>query len=155
MQFNRAQLIGITSTIVGFIIVGVAGVTLATQVTRPGADVGGVLLQALIAFLFAAPFIGYGIFSYVLNSESDDDTATDSDVNLQLRIVDFVRNKGMATFDEVAQELELDEATVRDLVADLLRLRIFGGVVDWNAGVLYAKNATQLADGTPNNDPIT
>lgn len=151
MRFNRGQLLGIGATLVGFIIIALAGINLASQITRPGADAGNLILGALLTLAFAVPFLGYGMFAYALHAQ-DEPEPEESDVAIQRRIVEFVNAHGMTTFPTLAEELNLDEQRIRDLVLDLLQLRIFGGFVDWDQGILYARNAAQLNDS---NQPPT
>ncbi len=56
----------------------------------------------------------------------------------------MVLAQGKVSLSEVALELTMPRDKVEDMVRDLVGKNLFSGAINWNDGVLYSKQASQM-----------
>jgi len=56
----------------------------------------------------------------------------------------MVLAQGKVTLSEVALELNMPMDQVEDMVRDLVGKNLFSGAINWEDGVLYSKQASQM-----------
>lgn len=134
--------IGIAALVLGFVITAVAGFVLAaSQLTA-----GVLLARALIVFVIVLPIILLGIYLYVTsNTESSDLSETE----MQLKLMDMIRQRGRVSLQELAAELKVTMGTVTHLVEDLESLDLFTGYIDWGNQIIYAVRPQELPGTNP------
>ena len=136
--------IGITAIVIGFVVTAIAGFILAASNLKTGT----LLTQALIAFAIVLPIMLFGIYLYV-TSDRDSTSSTLSDTELQLKLMDVIRERRHITLEDLATALQVDMATITRLVEDLAAQDLFTGYIDWNNQVVYALRPNELQDINP------
>jgi len=134
--------VGIAAIVLGFLITVIAGFVLAASQLTTGA----LFVRALIVFALVLPILLVGIYLYVTsNTESSELSETE----LQLKLMDLIRERKRLSLQELAAELKVSMATVTRLVEDLDSLDIFTGYIDWGNQVIYAVRPQTLPDTNP------
>jgi hypothetical protein len=134
--------VGIAAIVLGFLITVIAGFVLAASQLTTGA----LFVRALIVFALVLPILLVGIYLYVTsNTESSDLSETE----LQLKLMDLIRERKRVSLQELAAELKVSMGTVTRLVEDLDSLDIFTGYIDWGNQVIYAVRPEMLPDTNP------
>ena len=67
-----------------------------------------------------------------------------TDFAKQKKILNMVLAQGRVTLSEVALELDTPMDQVEDMVRDLVGKNLFSGAINWEDGVLYSKQASQM-----------
>lgn len=134
MQQDR--IIGIGATIAGFVVVALASIWL----TQQNLDAGGVLMRALVVFVFVAPIFIYGIYRYS-RAEAADENLLNEEMKTQREMMDIIAAHGKISMPDLARELNTDTEHVKALVISLLELEVFNGYADWAAGIVYSAQA--------------
>lgn len=115
-----------------------AGVWLAVS----GTSRGGAILGALLAFLFVVvPLVGLGAYLFLRGSQEAREQAQ---VEHERRILDMVMTRGQVRISDLVLELKANRDQVQNWIYDLVGKELFSGYVNWNEGVLYARDASQL-----------
>jgi len=140
---NSGRLIGIVSSVIGFGIAAIAGLWLAVQVRSGDLSAGGMLLGALLVFLPVALLIGFGIFMYIKGSQ---EAGRETSMQKQRQLVDIVKSRGQIKVHDLAIELGSSVDEVKNLIHQLVGLQVFSGYINWDKGILYSSEASQLRD---------
>lgn len=138
---NNNRLIGIILMVVGLGIAVLAGGWIASQVSGGTLESGGAVLGAGLAFIPVAALVGFGLYLF---TKGGTEAKTHSAVQQQRRILDIVKSKGQVSVHDVAMELGVSVDVVRDFVHQLVGLQVFSGYINWDEGVLYSSEASQL-----------
>ena len=131
---------------IGIILIAIAVVVLLASVVwllaEPATGTGGQALGLLLVLLvFVLPLGGGGAY---LVAKSRQESAEYTEVAKQKKILNMVLAQGKVTFSEVALELDVPIDQVEDLVRDLVGKNLFSGAINWEDGVLYSKQASQM-----------
>ena len=122
----------------GFIAAAVAGFWFAVQLVQGALEPGEAARSAVLLFIPIGALVLAGIY---LRTRQKPVIEPESMVEKQRHLVDLLNVRGSVPVSEMASALQVDEATLRELVDQLIRLEIFTGQVDWDSGVMYAAPA--------------
>lgn len=135
---NVGRTAGIVLILAGVGFCLLAGAWLAVS----GTSRGGAVLGALLAFLFVVvPLVGLGAYLYLRGSQEAREQAQ---VEHERRILDMVMTRGQVRISDLVLELKASRDQVQNWIYDLVGKELFSGYVNWNEGVLYARDASQL-----------
>lgn len=104
-----------------------------------GAVFGGTLLFAAVV----APLVGFGIFLLVRGRAEARQFAN---VERQRKLLGAVEAAGEVRIADLALQLGGTRDTIRADLYDLVSKGLFAGYVDWDRGVLYARQASELRE---------
>jgi hypothetical protein len=68
------------------------------------------------------------------------------DAARQRKLLNIVQSRGQVPIDEVAVEMQLPREQIREAIYSLVGLGVFSGYINWDKGVLYSEQASQLRD---------
>lgn len=136
---NIDRWVGIVLSTVGFVMTAAAGLWLARQVSE-GADLGTILINALVVFVPIALVVVAGGYLY-LRSRRDDNP--DSFVRKQRDLLDLLHERGKINFSEAALLLSVPEDAAQEMIQQLISLQVFRGAVNWKEGWVAAPSIYQ------------
>jgi hypothetical protein len=138
--------------IIGIILIGAAillclgvGGWLASELVGGGLTAGGAALGALLALIIGAPLIGVGVFLLIQGGREERSMA---EVQQERKLLNIVKTQGQVTVSDLVLELNSDYAQVKNWIYDLVGKGLFSGYVNWEEGVLYSEQASQLRGET-------
>lgn len=102
-----------------------------------GAAFGAILFFGVLVL----PLSGAGIFFFVKGGAEAKDLAR---VQEQRRLLDMVKTRGQLQISDVVLEMKSTTDKVKSDIYDLVGRGLFSGYVDWDKGVLYSIEASQL-----------
>jgi hypothetical protein len=102
---------------------------------------GGFVLGAVLSVFIAIPFVGVGIYLFVRGRAEEAEMV---DVGRQRKILDMVKTRGQVDVTDLVFELSSTSDQVRDDIYKIVGMGLFTGYVNWDDGVLYSKEASQL-----------
>ena len=139
---GQGRTLGIILIVVALIALLVASALLITQATTGETTVTGAILGIFIVLIvFVLPLGGGGVY---LLSKSRQESAEYSQIAKEKKILNMVLAQGKVTFSEVALELNEPIDRVEEMVRDLVGKNLFSGAINWEDGVLYSKQASQM-----------
>ncbi len=139
---GQGRIIGIILIVVALIACLVAAALLLTQVSQGETTISGAILGLLIAaMVFVLPLGGGGLY---LLTKGRQESAEYAEVAKQKKILNMVLAQGKVTLSEVALELNAPMDQVHDMVRDLVGKNLFSGAINWQDGVLWSKQASQM-----------
>jgi hypothetical protein len=140
---NSSRLLGALLVVVGFVIALMAGIWLAGQLAMADLESGGAVIGAALAFIPVALLVGGGI--YLIN-QGGKETKRTSEMQRQRQVLDIVKSRGQVSVQDVALETGQSVSDVRSIVHALVGLQVFSGFINWDDGVLYSVDASQLRE---------
>lgn len=138
---NTNRLIGIILLLLGISIGVIAAAWLFTnEDLETSARILGLGLGLLV---LVAPLVGGGI--YLLFSGGQEAKRSEEAAR-QRQLLNAVQSRGQVAINDVAVEMQLPREQIRDMVYDLVGLGVFSGYINWDKGILYSQQASQLRD---------
>ena len=142
MISRSGRLIGIILIIVGILLCLVlSGVFSSSVLSQETLHVGGLILGLAIAFFVAAPVVVVGVYLVIRGRAEEAEMA---DVGRQRKILDMVKTRGQVDISDLVFELSSTSGQVQDDIYKIVGMGLFTGYVNWDDGVLYSKEASQL-----------
>lgn len=139
---KNSRLIGIVLIGVGLILLlGCSVVSIISSLSAEGGNIGGLTLGVVISLFVGLVPIGFGIY---LVGQSRTEAAEQAEAARQRKILDMVKARGQVDIRDLVLELQVDTNQVRDDIYRLVGLGLFTGYVNWDKGVLYSMQASQL-----------
>jgi len=134
-----------TGRIAGLIFIVIALVALfvgAAWLIAAVEDAGGMVLGLALLLLFLVlPVGGVGVYM-LLRGRGEE--AQQARAREQSKILNMVLTQGKVRLDELALALNKDRGQIEEMVRDLVGKQLFTGAVNWQQGILYSKEASQL-----------
>ena len=131
---------------IGIVLIAVAVVVLLASVfwllAEPATGAGGKALGLfLVLLVFVLPLGGGGAY---LVAKSRQESTEYTAIAKEKKILNMVLAQGKVTLAEVALEIDAPIDQVEDMVRDLVGKNLFSGAINWEDGVLYSKQASQM-----------
>ena len=139
---KSGRLVGVILIVVGILIcLGCSAVSFfSTRGVETGAA-GGLVLGLAISFFIGIPFVGAGIYLVIRGRAEEAELV---DMSRQRKILDMVKTRGQVKISDLVFELKSNSDHVRDDIYKLVGMGLFTGYVNWQEGVLYSREASQL-----------
>jgi hypothetical protein len=138
---NSSRLIGIL-LLAGALVICLLGAALTVpQYATNKLELGGMVLGLVIAAVLALPLAGIGVF---MMARSGKEAQTEVVAQKQRRLLDMVTTRGQLAISDAAVEMQVPRDEVKNWVYRLVGLGVFTGYINWDDGVLYSAQASQL-----------
>lgn len=143
---KSGRLVGVILIVLGLVLFlgGTAVSFFSTRNVETGGT-GGFVLGAVVSLLVAAPLVGFGIYLMIRGRAEEAEMA---DAARQRKILDMVETRGQIEISVLVLELKASVDQVRNDIYRLVGLGLFSGYINWNDGVLYSRDASQLSGNT-------
>ena len=133
----------------GIILIGIGaaigiavGAWLLAGLAEDSMRLSGALLGFVLLLMFiVAPLVGGGLF--ILNKGRAEEKEL-AHVRAQRALLDIVKTRGQVQITDLVLELKSTRDQVQQNLHDLVGRGLFSGYVDWDKGVLYSVEASQL-----------
>ena len=103
------------------------------------------ILGMAIAVIVALPLAGIGVFMIVRGGQ---EAKTDVVAQKQRRLLDMVSTRGELPIADAAVELQVPRDELKNWIYRLVGLGVFSGYINWDDGILFSAQASQLRDLT-------
>jgi hypothetical protein len=131
--------------IAGGIIVGiVVFVLMRTYSTEGSLTSGAATLGMVLGFLvLVLPQLAIGT---LILFRGKDEAKTAEKASKQRELLGAVEARGQVAISDVAIEMQVSRDDVRKMLYELVSLGLFSGYINWDEGILYSQQASQLRD---------
>ncbi len=144
---GQGRIIGGLLILVGLAIALAAGAWLVANLAEGTLRTSGAALGAVFLLIVVAPLLGGGAFLFVRGQQ---EVRQFAEVEKERRILNMVLTRGQLRISDVALEMNLTRDQVKDYIYDLVGKGLFTGYINWNDGILYAKEASEMRRKCPN-----
>lgn len=139
---KNGRLIGMILIGVGLVLLlGCSAVSLMSSLTSSTGNLGGAALGVIVSIFVGIVPIAFGVY---LLTQSRAEAAEQADMTRQRQILDMVKTRGQVDLRDLVFDLKSNTDQVRADVYKLVGLGLFTGYVNWDKGVLYSRDASQL-----------
>jgi hypothetical protein len=131
--------------IAGGIIVGIVlFVLMRVYVNEGSLTSGAATLGMLLGFLvLVLPQLAIGTLILFRGKE---EAQTADKAAKQRELLGAVDARGKVTISDMAIEMQVSRDDLRSMIYDLVSLGLFSGYINWDEGVLYSQEASQLRE---------
>jgi DNA-directed RNA polymerase subunit RPC12/RpoP len=139
---TQGRTIGILFIIVGLVIVLGAAVCLSPSLVEGKLRASGFALGVALAFVFITlPLVAVGVFMLIRGQSEARQMA---EVTKEKKLLNMVQSRGKVKVADAAIELDVPLDQVKNYLYDLVGKNLFIGYINWQEGVLYAKQASEM-----------
>ncbi|MBN2303707.1 MAG: hypothetical protein JXQ72_04485 [Anaerolineae bacterium] len=138
---NTNRLTGIILLALG---IGIGGIAVAWLLTNDDLeDSARILGLGLALLVLVAPLAGSGLYLLFTGSQ---DAQRAQQASQQRQLLNIVQSRGQVEITDLAVEMQLPRDQIKDMIHGLVGLGVFSGYINWDRGVLYSAQASQLRD---------
>jgi len=144
---GSGKTIGIIMIVVGIAIALVAALFFASGAASGSTTSAMILGFGLVFIVGVLPLGGVGGFLFVKGRQ---EAAAFAEVEKEKKVLNMVLTQGQVRVAEVALELNATHDQVKEWIYDLVGKGLFTGYINWDEGILYSKQGSELG---PNKCP--
>jgi hypothetical protein len=133
--------IGIIMIVAGIAIGLVAALFFGSGAASGRAASAMILGFGLVFVVVVLPLVGVGGFIFVRGRQ---EAAAFAEVEKEKRVLNMVLTQGQVRVAEVALELNATRDQVKEWIYDLVGKGLFTGYINWDEGILYSRQASEL-----------
>ncbi len=138
---GSGKTIGMIMIVAGIAICLVAALFFGSGAAS-GRTASAMILGFGLVFVFVVlPLVGVGGFLFAKDRQ---EAAAFAEVEKEKRVLNMVLTQGQVRVAEVALELNATRDQVKEWVYDLVGKGLFTGYINWDEGILYSKQASEL-----------
>lgn len=126
--------------IVGIIVVALMGVYRAEGSLTSGAATLGTVIGIAVLVL---PQLGIGSFMLWRGTQ---EAAEAVGANMQRELLNIVKTRGQVAISDLVIELKSSKDEINGMIHELVGMGLFSGYVNWDEGMLYSRQASQLRE---------
>jgi DNA-directed RNA polymerase subunit RPC12/RpoP len=139
---KNGRLVGMILIGLGLVLLlGCSAISIVSSLSTEEGSIGGATLGVIGSLFVGLVPIGFGGY---LVMQSRTEAAEQADMARQRKILDVVKTRGQVDIRDLVFELKVDTQQVRDDIYKLVGLGLFTGYVNWDQGLLYSREASQL-----------
>ncbi len=138
---GQGKTVGLILVVVAVIIFLVAGLFLFSGLAEGRLRASGFLLGLVLVFILALPLLGAGAFLFVRGRSEAQQFA---EAEKEKKLLNIVQTHGQVNVADVVIEMDLTRGQVKEYIYDLVGKGLFTGYINWNEGILYARDAAEM-----------
>ena len=147
-MIGQGRVVGVILIIIGLIIGLAVTLWLLSGLAEGTLRYSGFALGLVVALVLAIPFLAAGGYLFMKGRVEARELA---ELERERRVLDMVQTQGQVRVADVALEMGLTRDQVKEYIYDLVGKGLFAGYINWDEGVLYSKQASELPrDKCPN-----
>ncbi|HID86895.1 MAG TPA: zinc ribbon domain-containing protein [Anaerolineae bacterium] len=140
-MIGQGRIVGVILVIVGLIIGLAIAAWLLSGLTEGTLRASGFALGLVLALVLVLPLLGSGGYLFIRGTR---EARAFAEVEREKRILNMVQTQGQIRVAEVALEMHLTLDQVKAYIYDLVGKGLFTGYINWDDGILYARDAKEM-----------
>jgi hypothetical protein len=142
---NTGRIVGLLLVLGAVAVCLLSGAVVVPRYTQDELTFSAAVLGLAVAAIIALPLLGIGVFMIVRGGQ---EAKTDVMAQKQRRLLDMVTSRGELPMNDAAVELQVSVDELRNYIYRLVGLGVFSGYINWDDGVLFSAQASQLRNLT-------
>lgn len=138
---GQGKIGGLVLMALALVIFVVAGLYLASGLAEGRLRASGFLLGLALVLILTLPLLSSGMFVLVRSRSETQQFAKAAQAK---KILNIVRTQGQVNVAELAVEMNLTRDQVKEYIYDLVGKGLFAGYINWEEGILYAREAAEM-----------
>ncbi|MFQ5342753.1 MAG: hypothetical protein ACE5F6_14530 [Anaerolineae bacterium] len=144
---GQGRIIGGLMIVAAIALMLVIGAWLVANLSEGTLRVSGAVFGVVLVVIVVAPLLGGGAFIFFRGTEEARQFA---EVAKEREILNMVLTRGQIRISDAALEMDLTRDKIKEYIHDLVGKGLFTGYINWNDGVLYAREASEMRQKCPN-----
>ena len=140
-MIGQGKVVGTILIVIALIIAIIAGLYLFSGLAEGRLRLTGFVLGMALVAIVALPVLGMGAFMLVRGRGEVREFA---EVEKEKRLLNVVQAQGKVNVADLAIEMNVTRDQVKSYIYDLVGKGLFTGYINWNEGVLYAREAKEM-----------
>jgi DNA-directed RNA polymerase subunit RPC12/RpoP len=137
------RVIGIILLAAGLLFCALGGLWSAANLASGKTEMTGMIFALGAFFIVAVPLLGAGVFFLVRGGAEQAERA---EIEKERKILGMIQAQGQVRISDAAIELKATREQVKQWVYDLAGKGLFSGYTNWDDGILYSVQASQMKD---------
>jgi hypothetical protein len=142
---NTGRVVGLLLVIGAVAVCLLGGAVVVPRYTQDELTLSAAVLGLAVAGIIALPLLGIGVFMIMRGGQ---EAKTDVIAQKQRRLLDMVTTRGELPMNDAAVELQVSRDDLKNWIYRLVGLGVFSGYINWDDGVLFSAQASQLRNLT-------
>ena len=138
---GQGRTVGLILILVAVVVILATGLYLFSGLAEHRLTTSGFMLGLLLVLILALPLMGAGIF---LRARGRGEEQQFAQAAQEKKLLNIVRTQGKADIAGVALEMNRTRDQIKEYIYDLVGKGLFTGYINWNEGVLYAREAAEM-----------
>ncbi len=138
---GQGRIFGLVLIFIGLVIGLLMTVWLGTSLAAGSLQTTGFVLGLALLAVLVLPFLAGGVIFLVRGQAEKRDYAR---VAQERKLLNMVLTQGQLAVADAAIELNVPRDQVKDWIYDLVGKNLFTGYINWNDGILYARDAASM-----------
>jgi hypothetical protein len=138
---GMGKTIGIILIAIGVLICLLAAVFFGSGAASGRTGAAMILGFGLVFVVVVLPLVGVGGFLFVKGRQ---EAAAFAEMEKEKRVLNMVLTQGQVRVAEAALELNATRDQVKEWIYDLVGKGLFTGYINWDEGILYSRQASEL-----------
>ncbi len=141
---GRSRIVGVILFIFGLTMAVAMVVFLVSGKISGNLGTSGMILGIVLMLPLVVLLVGAGIYMYFKGAQ---EVVEFTEVEKEKKLLNMVITRGKVNISDMAIEMNVPVSQIKDWVYDLVGKGLFSGYVNWDEGVLYSAEASQLKAG--------
>lgn len=142
---NSGRVVGLLLVLGAVAVCLVGTAVVAPRYMQEELTLSAAVLGLALAAIIALPLVGIGVFMIMRGQQ---EAQTDVLAQKQRRLLDMVTTRGELPINDAAVELQVSRDELKNWIYRLVGLGVFSGYINWDDGILFSAQASQLRDLT-------
>jgi DNA-directed RNA polymerase subunit RPC12/RpoP len=138
---GQGKTLGLILIAVGLVLGLAATAWLGTSLAAGSLQASGFALGIALLAVLVLPFLAVGVVFLVRGSAESRDMAR---VAQERKLLNMVLTQGRLAVADAALELNVSRDQIRAYIYDLVGKGLFTGYINWDDGILYARQAAEM-----------
>ncbi len=138
---GQGKTLGIVLIFVGLLVGFVLTVWLGSSLAAGNLQMDGFVLGLALLLVLVLPFLAVGTVILVRARAEGREMARMAE---ERRLLNMVTTQGQITVADAALELNCTRDQLKNYIYDLVGKQLFTGYINWNDGILYARDAATM-----------
>jgi len=138
---GQGKTVGVILIAIALVIFLVAGLFLLSGMSEGPLRGSGLMLGLGLTLVLVLPLLAVGL---VMLRQGQGEARQFAQAEQEKRILNIVQTHGQVRVGDVVIEMNLTRDQVRDYIYDLVGKGLFTGYINWQDGILYARQASEM-----------
>jgi len=138
---GQGKTVGTILIVAALVAIVIAAFWLSSGLSEGRLQVSGLVLGLGLALALALPLLAFGI---VMLRQGHTEALQFAEAEKEKRLLNIVQTQGRVNIADVVIEMNVTRDRVKAYVYDLVGKGLFTGYINWQDGILYAKQASEM-----------
>jgi hypothetical protein len=138
---GQGKTVGAILIVAALVIVLIAAFWLSSGLSEGRLRASGLVLGLGLALALALPLLAFGV---VMFRQGQTEALQFSEAEREKKLLNIVQTQGRVNIADVVIEMNITRDRVKAYIYDLVGKGLFTGYINWQDGILYAKQASEM-----------